>query len=154
MANYDTTAVKSRYGRLPKNDAQVLAYAKAVKIIIAADGSVPDAERKAMKKGLTRLGATDEVLAEFDKFDPAKAKLEDVIGGMRKNGFRARALLRDAIEISRADGHYAAEERAAAAKAAELLGVDRAVLHQIEALVELEHAVAHLRKSLFPHKNA
>jgi tellurite resistance protein len=72
---------------------------------------------------------------------------------MKPGGLRARMLLRDAIEISRADGHYAQEEKAAVARAAKLLGVSETTVKSIESLVELEHAAKHLRKALFPkHK--
>ncbi|MCG8424265.1 MAG: TerB family tellurite resistance protein [Proteobacteria bacterium] len=149
---YDASAVKSRYGRLPKTDDQTLNYAKAVKLIVGADGKIPAAEAQALRKGLGRLGATQDLIDEVDKFDHTSAKLEDLLGSMTKGGVRARMLLRDAIEISRADGHYADEERAAAARAAQLLGVDASTLKSIEALVEMEHAVASLRKALFPKK--
>jgi tellurite resistance protein len=152
MPTYDAHAVKSRYGRLPKSDQQVLAYAKAVKIIVGADGQIPDAEKKAMRKGLEQLGASQDIVQQMESFDHTSAKLEDVLGGIKKGGLRARALLRDAIDISRADGHYAAEERAAAVKAAKILGIDDVTLHAIEALVEMEHGVNRLRKALFPKK--
>jgi len=154
MSNYDASAVTNRYGRIPKDEDQVRAYAKAVKIIVGADGAIPESEQKAMRKGLKRLGASEQVIGEVDQFDHADAKLEDVLGAVTKGGLRARMLLRDAIEISRADGHYAAEERAAAARAAELLGVDEMTLRSIESLVEMEHAVKRLRKALFPKKKA
>ncbi len=154
MSNYDSSAVKDRYGRVPKDADQVLAYAKAVKIIVGADGAIPEAEQKAMRKGLKRLGASEQVIGEIDQFDHAGTKLEDVLGAVTMGGLRARMLLRDAIEISRADGHYAAQERAATAHAAELLGVDEMTLHSIEALVEMDRAVKRLRKALFPKKKA
>ncbi|MCP4657144.1 MAG: hypothetical protein GY856_17180 [bacterium] len=154
MTNYDASAVKDRYGRVPKDDDQVRAYAKAVKIIVGADGAIPEPEQKALCKGLKRLGASEQVVGEIKQFDPIGAKLEDVLGAVTKGGLRARMLLRDGIEISRADGHYAAEERAATARAAEILGVDEMTLRSIESLVEMEHAVKRLRKALFPKKKA
>jgi tellurite resistance protein len=152
MTTYDATAVQERYGRTPKDDEQVRGYAKSVKIIVGADGAIPEAEQKALRKGLRRLGASEEVIREIEQFDHTGARLEDTLGAVTKGGLRARMLLRDAVEISRADGHYAAEEQAAAAKAAELLGVDQATLRTIESLVEMEHAVKRLRKTLFPKK--
>jgi len=152
MAKYDETAVKSRYGRAPKDDDLILNYAKAVKAIVGADGSIPASEQKALKKGLERLGASDDVQKTVDGFDPKGAKVEDLLTGFRKGGVRARALLRDAIEISWADGHYAKEEQEATAKAAAALGVDEQTLHSIEALVEMERGVHRLQKVLFPKK--
>lgn len=152
MAEFDKSAVLSRYGRLPKNDDEIRSYAQAVKIVVGADGQIPPAEAKAMRMGLERLGASKKLVEEIEKFDHSKAKLEDVLKGFRKGGVRARALLRDAIDISQADGHYAKEERNAAAKAAKLLGVDDATLGAIEALVKMEHGVSRLQKALFPRK--
>lgn len=54
----DKTAVLSRYGRTPKNDDEIRSYAKAVKIVVGADGQIPAAEAKAMRVGLGRLGAS------------------------------------------------------------------------------------------------
>lgn len=152
MSQYDANAVRTRYGRLPKSDAEVLAYAKAVKIIIGADGEIAPEEKKAFDKGLARLGASRSVIDELKSFDHAKAKLDDVVGGLRKGGVRARALLRDAIEIASADGVYAKEEREMAHRAATLLGVDHPTLHAIEALVAVERAAAQLRNAVLPKK--
>ena len=153
MANYDQTAVAQRYGRQPKSDKDVSQYLKALKVIISADGEVHEAERAALHKGLEKVvGASPELVKEIDSFDPHGVTLQSVLPSMKPGGLRARMLLRDAIEISRADGKYAAEEKAAIAKAAQLLGVDETTVKSIESLVELEHAVKHLRKALFPKK--
>ena len=143
--------VRARYGRIPQDD-QVVGYLKALKVIAGADGSIPKAEADALSKGMDRLGVPDATRKEIEAFDFKKAKLEDVLPAMKQGGLRARMLLRDAVDLARADGTYAAKEKAAVAKAAKLLGVDSATLGSIEALVELEHSVAHLRKALFPKK--
>ncbi len=147
----NTSAVKQRYGRLPVEEV-ILAYLKAVKIMIGADGEIAPEEMKALQVGMKRLGASDEIKAAIDDFDHSSADLAEVLPNMRKGGLRARMLLRDAIEISSADGVYAAEEKAAVAEAAALLGVGSQLLASIEALVELERGARHLRKALFPTK--
>lgn len=153
MTNYDQRAVRKRYGRTPGDDAMTTGYLKAVKIIVGADGAIPAEEQKALEAGMAQLGISDDVRKEIEAFDHANAKLEDVLPGIKQGGLRAKMLLRDAIEIASADGHYAKEEREAAAKAAQLLGVDEGVLKSIEALVELERGARHLRRALFPKKD-
>lgn len=150
MVVINEARVKERYGRLPSSEEQALSYLKALKVIVGADGEIPEAELKALRKGMQRLGLPDAVTREVDGFDFRSGKLEDLLPGFKKGGLRARMLLRDAIEVSRADGTYAAAEKAAVAKAAALLGVEPATVKSIEALVELEHAAKHLRKALFP----
>ena len=145
----NTSAVKQRYGRLPAEEI-IISYLKAVKIMIGADGEIAPEEMKALQAGMKRLGASDEVKATINDFDNEAADLVEVLPSMKKGGLRARMLLRDAIEISSADGVYAVEEKAAVAKAAELLGVGSQLLASIEALVELERGARHLRKALFP----
>jgi uncharacterized tellurite resistance protein B-like protein len=144
--------VQERYGRLPSSDQQALSYLKALKVIVGADGEIPEAELNALRKGMQRLGISDAVAKEVEAFDFKTGRLEDLLPGIKKGGLRARMLLRDAIEISRADGTYADAEKAAVAKAAGLIGVDQDTVKSLEALVELEHAAKHLRKALFPKK--
>lgn len=155
MSTLDETKVKERYGRLPKGgDAQVEAYLKALRVIIAADGTTDPAELAALRKGMTRLGIGDATRKVIEAFDPKSATLESLLPGIKKGGLRARMLIRDAVELARADGTYAAAEKAAVAKAATIVGVDKATVATIEALVELEHAAKHLRKALFPKEKA
>lgn len=144
--------VRERYGRLPGADQDVVSYFKALKLIASADGSFPEEERKALQKGMDRLGVSDDVKKAVDAFDAKSAKLDAVLPKMKPGGLRSRMLVRDAVELARADGTYAAKEKAAVAKAAKIVGVDDNTLRTIESLVELEHAVKHLRKALFPKK--
>ncbi|MEW6731919.1 MAG: TerB family tellurite resistance protein [Acidobacteriota bacterium] len=149
MIQFEQSAVIKRYGTLPKEE-QVIKYLKALKVIIGADGQIAEAELNALKKGMKRMGAPEDLVRQIEEFDISGVKLESVLPTLTPGGRRARYLLRDAIDISRADGTYAAEEKAAVARAAQLLGVSEEVTRSIEALVELEHAVNHLRKAIFP----
>ena len=152
MGSYNESAVKQRYGRIPKSEEQILKHLKALKVIIGADGEIAKEEMKALQKGMKLMGATDAVKAAVDAFDHESAKLKDLVPDMKPGGTRAKILIRDAVEISGADGHYAKEEKAAVAKMAKLLGVDKQTLKSIEALVDLEKAVKNLRKGLFSKK--
>jgi uncharacterized membrane protein YebE (DUF533 family) len=144
--------VKERYGRLPAADQNVVEYFRALKFIASADRSFPDSERKALANGMTRLGVSDDVRKAVDSFETSGASLDKIVPKMKPGGLRARMLVRDAVELARADGTYSPKEKAAVAKAAKLVGVDQSTLQTIESLVELEHAVKRLRKALFPKK--
>ena len=144
--------VRERYGRVPGSGEDVAAYFKALKLIASADGSFPEDEQRALAKGMTRLGVGDDVRKAVDAFKPDGAALDTVMPKLKPGGLRARMLVRDAVELARADGTYAAKEKAAVAKAAKLVGVDERTLGSIESLVELEHALKHLKNALFPKK--
>jgi uncharacterized tellurite resistance protein B-like protein len=147
-AYYDPTAVKARYGRTPKSEDQALNYARILKTIIAADGDIAAGEWTLLLRGLKRLGASAEAVADITAFEPGSVSLETLAAGLKPGGKRARLLLRDAIEISRGDGVYAQAEKAAVRKTAALLGVDDSSVRAIESLIEMEHAVKRLRKAL------
>lgn len=56
MVAINEARVKERYGRLPSSEQQALSYLKALKVIVGADGDIPEAELKALRKGMQRLG--------------------------------------------------------------------------------------------------
>jgi tellurite resistance protein len=91
-------------------------------------------------------GTPDDLLEEYESFDYKKAKLEDYLapGGTAP----PRVILYHAIKISRADGVYSKEERAATRKAAKLLGVEVSAVSAIEGLVEVEEATNRTRMAL------
>lgn len=148
MSQYDAQAVEQRYGRQPKSYEQALNYLKALKWVIAADGDIAESEWNALVKGMKRVGASADAVEALSAFDPKSTTLEALLPDFTKGGKRARLLIRDAIELSRADGVYAQEEKAAVQKMAEILAVDPSVVKSLEALVEMEHAVKRLRKAL------
>ncbi|MGE3724439.1 MAG: TerB family tellurite resistance protein [Candidatus Sericytochromatia bacterium] len=148
MSQYNAQAVEQRYGKQPKSYEQALNYLKALKCVIAADGEIAESEWQALLKGMKRVGASADAVQAITEFDPASTTLEALLPDFTKGGKRARMLIRDAIEISRADGHYAQAEKDAVQKMAQILAVDASVVKSIEALVEMEHAVKRLRKAL------
>lgn len=147
MCKFNEYAVQQRYGRAPKRE-QAVGYLKALKVIIGADGEIAEEEKNAFMRLMERMGAATDIVEEIEEFDFTTATLETVLPSMKPGGLRARMLLRDAVQIVRADGVYAVEEQAAVQRAAELLGLKTAFVSSIEALVELEEAVAKLTKSL------
>jgi tellurite resistance protein len=129
-----------------------LRLAKAIMIIAAADGELSPAEWAALIGGFRAVQMPDSMLEELARFDPRSSKLEDYLSQDYKHlKAPARIMLYTAIWISRADGHFAAEERAMAARAAKILGIDGDMLAALEGLAEVEAATAAARAALlFP----
>lgn len=149
MGKYQESAVVQRYGKTPSSDEEIAKYLQALKVIIGADGEVAEEEMNVLRKGMKRLGASEDLVKMIEGFNISGVKLETVLPSLTPGGKRARYLLKDAIEIARADGTYAQGEKDAVAKAADLLGVSQETRKAIESLVELEHASKHLRKAIF-----
>jgi uncharacterized tellurite resistance protein B-like protein len=147
MYQYNEAAVNARYGKQPSEDV-TLGYLKALKIIIGADGEIAPKEAEALRKGMNRLGVSDEIVGTIERFKIKGVTLAEVLPNLTPGGKRAKLLIRDAIEICRADGVYAQEEKNAVYNAAKLLGVDEDTVRAIQSLVEMEHAVKRLRKAL------
>ncbi|MCA9690875.1 MAG: TerB family tellurite resistance protein [Nannocystaceae bacterium] len=151
--NLNEQIVRDRYGQLPKSDEFAGSYFKALKVVAAADRSFPESERRALIRIMTRLGVSQEVQDDVLAFDTDNVQLESIFPGMTPGGVRARALLMDTIEIVRADGTYAAEERAAVARVAQIVAIDEQTRLTIESLVALEQALDQLRRSVLPTKD-
>ncbi|RQH21089.1 hypothetical protein D5R40_31690, partial [Okeania hirsuta] len=82
------------------------------------------------------------------------ANLEELLSQIKFNfplNFR-HSLLYQAIKMSRADGFYHEKEKAAVAKAAEILGVDSKVVVSLESIAEMEDTADRLRIALFETK--
>jgi tellurite resistance protein len=144
----NVAASRTRYGSVlgqPTLDRN-LRFGKAIKVIVAADGKVSDAEMDAFLDMAALFGLSDGQMSEFVEFDPKSTKLEDCLKGFGDDAF-ARRMIYDAIKISSADG-YAAEEREAVRKAAQIMGVDLAHVATLEGIVETEIAIGKMRTSL------
>jgi tellurite resistance protein len=138
---------RQRYGGAADELApeSVARQARALMIIIGADGRISDPEKQAFLELARLLGATDAMIAELRGFDYLHERLEDYLEPADPPV--ARRLLYDAITIAHADG-YADAERDAARRAAEILRVDASALTAIEALVEMEVSLRHARAAL------
>lgn len=144
---YDLESVKARYGLVP-DESLTRNYIKAMKIIIGADGEVSKEEWQRLKQGMLRLNVPDYLIDEIEDFDVSTATLEELIPDLYKNKKQARLLIRDAIEIARADGTYAEEEKEAVRQAAQLVKVAPEAVALLESLVVMEHAIGHMRRTL------
>ncbi len=145
---YDIHSLMKRYDITPEDEPLVLDYLKALKWIIGADGEIAEAEWDALMKWMQRMHVSETLVKAVLDFDFRTVKLEAILPELKPGGFQARRLLRDAMEIARADGYYAREEHAAVQKAAALLGVDKDTLHAVESLVEMEEAIAKMKVAL------
>ena len=138
--------INRRYSHLLQK-VTLARYFKALKLVMAADG-ISGCEMKAFERGLTSLGVDSATRKEIDDYVPADKNILRILPEFQLGSLEARYLVRDAIELASADGHYAKAERAMVAKVASLLGVEKEVLAALEALVELEHSAANLRRGL------
>lgn len=128
----------------------LLGYLKALKIVVAADGTVSEKELHALRLGMRYMGVPESVRQQVEEFEPQEARLLQILPGFQLGGIEARYLLRDAIELAGADGVYANAERHAVSRIAAILGVSPDVLRMLESLVELERAARRLKKALLP----
>jgi len=142
---------RERYGSVVGQPApeRALRLAKAIKLIIAADGEVSEAELSAFADLATMFGAT-ELFPQLVAFDPRSTTLKDCLQGL-DNDALSRRMIYDAIKISSVDG-YAAQEREAVRRAAQIMGIDGATVALIEGLVEAERGLASIRARLLAEK--
>lgn len=122
--------------------------ARALKVVLAADGELHPAEINEYLETCRRYGAPDELLEELKEFDPSTTTVDQCFEGISPESIPFKALLYDAIHIAKADGSYSRNERAAVRNAARVLGIDDDHVMDITALVDAEDAMRSLRFSL------
>jgi len=142
---------RERYGSVVGQPApeRALRIGKAIKLIIAADGVLSDGELSAFADLATLFGAT-ELFPQLVAFDPRSTTLKDCLQGL-DNDALSRRMIYDAIKISSVDG-YAAQEREAVSRAAQIMGIDGTTVTLIEGLVEAERGLAGIRARLLAEK--
>ncbi|NET57956.1 MAG: hypothetical protein F6K47_17900 [Symploca sp. SIO2E6] len=127
-------------------------YLRVVVAIASADGELAPKELDWFLEEQQLLGTPSDLIEEnVLNFDGKNADIEELLGGMHYDfsiNFRC-CMLYQAIKMSRADGVYHDKEKAAVARAAEILGIERKVLVSIESLVEIEESAARLRFAIF-----
>lgn len=127
-------------------------YGGALMAIAGADGELAEGEFQwYIDEQELLMESSEEYIAELRKFDWKNASLEELLSGIRYDfplNFR-RSMLYQAIKMSRGDGTYHDKEKAAVAKAAEILGIERSVVVSLESLAEIEEASQRLRLALF-----
>jgi tellurite resistance protein len=143
---------RERYGSVVGQPApeRALRLGKAIKLIIAADGEVSKGELSAFADLATMFGVTEDLFSQLVAFDPRSTTLQDCLQGL-VNDALARRMIYDAIKISSVDG-YAAQEREAVSRAAQIMGIDGTTVTLIEGLVEAERGLARIRGKLLAEK--
>jgi hypothetical protein len=134
------------YGTLLAADPENMKkWGIAVRKIVSADG-FSDKEKQFWKGIGEHIGSNEEMIKAVWAADIDNIKMAELLKGFSDTAAR-RAMLYDAICIASVDG-YSEKERALAAQAAEILGVDKGTLHSIEAMVEADNALRRARGAL------
>ncbi len=127
-------------------------YGGALMAIAGADGQLAEAEFQwYVDEQELLMGDHKEYIEALRQFDWKNANIEELLKGISYDfpiNFR-RTMLYQAIKMSRADGSYHEKEKAAVAKAAEILGIERSVVVSLESIAEMEEATERLRLALF-----
>ena len=148
-----TKYARHRYNITKPVDFDVaIKYGGALMAIAGADGELAEQEFQWYVDEQEMMTVdSKEYIETLRKFDWKNATIEELLSGIRYDfpvNFR-RTMLYQAIKMSRADGVYHEKEKAAVAKAAEILGIDSRTVVSLESLAELEEATERLRLSLF-----
>ncbi len=127
-------------------------YGGALMAIAGADGELAEKEFQwYVDEQALLMVDSQEYIETLRKFDWKNANIEELLNGLKYDfplNFR-RTMLYQAVKMSSADGVYQEKEKAAVAKAAEILGIDRSMVISIESLAQMEDASERLRLSLF-----
>ena len=127
-------------------------YVRAIVAIASADGELAQTELDWFVEEQQMLGAPSDFIEEnIIKFDHKNADIEELLSGIHYDfplNFR-RSMLYQAIKMSRADGVYHDKEKAAVARAAQILGIERSVVVSLESLAEIEESADRLRLAIF-----
>ena len=148
-----TKYAQSRYNGTGAIDFDVaVKYGGALMAIAGADGELAEKEFQWYIDEQELLTVdSQEYIETLRKFDWKNANIEELLNGIKYDfpiNFR-RVMLYQAIKMSRADGVYQEKEKAAVAKAADILGIERSMVVSIESLAEMEDASERLRLALF-----
>ncbi|NEQ77752.1 MAG: hypothetical protein F6K23_34925 [Okeania sp. SIO2C9] len=148
-----TKYAEHRYNLTAPIDFDVaVKYGGALMAIAGADGELAEKEFQwYIDEQEILLVDSAEYIEALRKFDWKNANIEELLSGIKYDfplNFR-RSMLYQAIKMSRADGVYQEKEKAAVAKAAEILGIERSIVISIESLAEMEDASERLRLALF-----
>ena len=140
--------LKQWYGHVPTetNLDSMQRFGKALMCIVGADGLSPGEREFFIAMGQTG-GVPQEIIDGIVATDVKKESLDALLKGIKDTPL-ARVMLFDAITVAHADGVYSAAEKAEAARAAKLLGIDDSTLATIEGLVEMDENLRRTRASL------
>ncbi|MBO1347218.1 MAG: TerB family tellurite resistance protein [Hormoscilla sp. GUM202] len=128
-----------------------LKYSGALLAIAGADGELADAELQWYLDEAISMGVTQEYIDAVRNIDWKNVNIEEALSEVKfdftLNG--KRVLLYHAIKMSRADGVYHEKEKAAVARAANILGVSQSVVQSLESVAEMEDSTTRLLRLIF-----
>ena len=125
-------------------------YSGALLAIAGADGDLQEEELQWYLDEQILMGATEEYIEAIRNIDWKNVNIEEQLTEV-KFDFplnARRAILYQAIKMSRADGVYHEKEKAAVSKAAEILGIEKSVVASLESVAETEESTEQNLRSI------
>lgn len=150
-------AFRSIFGISQLPQSMHLYYGYALMAIAGADGEVSEEEQNwYINEFAPAVLTPPDVMYRVLDFDFENADLKEIVNNIQGDltGNFAKMLLYHAIQMARADGDYAEEERKHVEKVAEELGIPSDIAQTIQYLVDTEERIAKMRKTLFKAKDA
>ena len=145
------------YGLERADEITQLYYGYALMIIAGADGLVSEDERNWYLNRFAKAAKTPiHLIRKIKDYDFSQGNLSEVVSHLSsdKTINFPRTLLYNAIQMARADGEYAEEEKKAVKKAAGLLSIPESITSTMDYLVDTEEKIEKMRKTLFEVKGA
>ncbi|MFE6778509.1 hypothetical protein [Streptomyces sp. NPDC057702] len=147
---------RTQFGMAEVTATALRRYGQALLVIAGSDGEVSPSELRWLIDHQRRFGVPEAIVEEYRVFDyHAPVDLGALAASIQVDyaWVAGPTLVYHAIQMSSADGEYAAGERARVAEAAAAVGVSSDLLAQLEALVALETSTATLRRTLLGLEN-
>ncbi|CAF0822806.1 unnamed protein product [Adineta steineri] len=115
------------------SEAMHLEYTKALMNLAAADGVLAEEERQWILGNTAAKGATNKIIEYVKTYTPTKADLEALMKEKPTfSQFTARALIFEAFLAASADNELHQDERNAICQLGKVMGIDEAIMKQIE----------------------
>lgn len=143
---------RAEYGISAATATAMRHYGFALLAVVGGDGEVTPAQRDWLIRHQRRLGAPDHVLDAYLDFDHRSADIEALVAEIVTDvptWSPAPHLIYHAIQMCAADGGYDFASRHKVARAARRLGVTGDIVLTIQTLIDMEGAVAEMRRALF-----
>jgi hypothetical protein len=116
-------------------EAENMAYAKGLLICAKGDGTISPQEREWVVGFLTTTGVSSSVVEMAKTYD-GEDTIEDVLKVSPAMPSYRHAMLYDALRCCASDGELHPEERARIGRMADVIGVSRELLAELEQLVQ------------------
>jgi uncharacterized protein YifE (UPF0438 family) len=146
ISKWDDFVARETYGiALPLTAEVRRKVGQAVLVVAAGDRDLSKQEMDHFLGLMRSMGAPDEMLEEWQKFDYKAASLKGILDDHTRP--LARIILYDALRVARCDG-MKGEEREEAVRMAKALGVDVTLVPALEGLLGIEDAARAMRLRL------